>query len=36
MYVESSMRWGKRGLDKKENVKDLEERETNEEIQAGL
>ena len=27
MYVESSMKWGKRGLDEEENAKDLEERE---------
>ena len=27
MYVESLMKWGKRGLDEEENTKDLEQRE---------
>ena len=33
MYVERSLKWGKRGLEDEENVIDLEERETNEERQ---
>ena len=33
MYVERSLKWGKRGLEDEENVTDSEERETNEERQ---